>query len=219
MIEMVSFDCYGTLVDWETGLSGALKVILAVHPRDDSVETLIGDYIQTEMAVEQEEYRSYREVMATTIERIFMRRGVILKPQERHVLARTLPWWPLFTDVRPALEALKARGVKLAILSNIDRDMIAETLKRIGVPFDFVVTAEDVRSYKPAPAHWNRLLDLSHLPKEQILHVSSYVPHDIAPASNLGFSTIWINRAGRDVSSLPTGAKTVRTLMAVADYV
>lgn len=185
--EALTFDCYGTLIDWETGLLRALRGI--VSTRDDD-ERLLRLFAEAEGAIEAGPYLPYREVLAQVVERI-------AAAPDREALARSVPDWPAFADTVPSLQALKRR-YRLAIVSNVDDDLFAGTERRLGVPFDAVVTAQQVGSYKPAPAHFHRVLEKLSLPKEKVLHVAQSRYHDIAPAKALGWSAVWVNRrAGR----------------------
>jgi 2-haloacid dehalogenase len=195
--EALTFDCYGTLIDWETGLLAALRGVLGAPrvPCDD--ERLLRLYAEAEGAIEAGPYLPYREVLARALERIAAALGFALADGERRALARSLPDWPAFADTVPSLEALRRR-FRLGIVSNIDDDLFAGTARRLRVPFDAVVTAQQVGSYKPAPAHFHRVLERLALPKEKVLHVAQSRYHDIAPARALGWSTVWVNRrAGR----------------------
>jgi 2-haloacid dehalogenase len=190
--DALTFDCYGTLVDWETGLLGALR---GLAQADDA--RLLELFAEAEGAIEAGPYRPYREVLRQALERIAAALGLALADGDRESLARSLPEWPVFADTVPALEALRRR-YRLAIVSNVDDDLFAGTARHLRVPFDAVVTAEQVGSYKPAPAHFHRVLARLSLPKEKVLHVAQSRYHDIAPAKELGWSTVWVNRrAGR----------------------
>ena len=172
MDRWATFDCYGTLVDWNAGLAGAL-----------GGEALLARYHEVEPAVQAESPGlSYREVMRESARRL----GVEADPAE------TLPGWPVFGDVRPELETARSRGWRLAILSNSDRDLIESSIDSIGVPFDLAIVASEIGSYKPAPHHWEAFADaLGRLPD---VHVAQSHFHDVVPATALGIPTIWINR-------------------------
>jgi 2-haloacid dehalogenase len=188
----ITFDCYGTLVDWKGGMARAIE---SVAP--GKAKSLLETYHQLEPVVEAERpFRRYREVLAETLRRAAQREGVILAPGAEYVLAQTLPDWPLFPDVEQALRTLRKSGWKLAILSNVDRDLIAGTLTRLPIPFDAIVTAEDVQAYKPAHAHFQRFAERSDATSANWIHVAASWFHDIVPASQLGIRTVWINREG-----------------------
>jgi 2-haloalkanoic acid dehalogenase type II len=194
--DLVTFDCYGTLVDWEGGMRASLEPIVRKRGQPAPWETLTGRYIEVEMEVEAGEYRPYREVQEVALARTFEEHGIALDDEERKAFARSIRRWPPFPETREALTALRAAGKKLAILSNIDDDIIRESVRLIGVPFDWIVTAEQTRTYKPHTGHWKAILEVSGLPRERILHVAASALHDVIPASALGFRTVWINRNG-----------------------
>ncbi len=157
--------------------------------------TLLKTYYQLEPEVEAERpFRSYREVLAETLRRAADREGARLASGTEQVLARTLPDWPVFPDVFDSLSALRAAGWNLAILSNVDRDLIAGSLKRIRVPFDTLVTAEDVRAYKPALEHFLHFQRSAAVARDDWVHVARSYFHDIVPARRLGIKRVWINR-------------------------
>jgi 2-haloacid dehalogenase len=198
-----TFDCYGTLVDWENGMRQALETIVP----GDVARSLLEHYYEIEKEVQAERpFRSYRDVLAETLRRAAARMGVALAPGAEHVLADTLPGWPVFPDVGPALQALREAGWKLAILSNVDRDLIAGTLRVLPVPFDDVVTAEDVQSYKPALNHFLRFREKNQVADERWVHVARSYFHDIVPTSQLGIQRVWINR---DAETAPAPLATV----------
>jgi 2-haloacid dehalogenase len=190
-----TFDCYGTLVDWQNGMRRALETVIP----GDVARSLLQHYYEIEKEVEAEQpFRSYRDVLAETVRRAAARTGIALAPGAEHVLADTLPGWPVFPDVGPALQALRAEGWKLAILSNVDRGLIAGTLRVLPVPFDDVVTAEDVRAYKPVLNHFRSFRDRNQVADENWVHVARSYFHDIVPASQLGIARVWINRDGEE---------------------
>jgi 2-haloacid dehalogenase len=187
-----TFDCYGTLIDWEGGMRQALETILP-----GNASRLLAHYYQIENQVEVEQpFRSYRNVLAETLRRTAKTTGIPLASGAEHILADTLPNWPVFPDVGPALTALRAAGWQLAILSNVDRDLIAETLRTLPVPFDDVVTAEEVRAYKPSLNHFNHFRDKHQVTDKNWVHVARSYFHDIVPTSQLGIQRVWVNRGG-----------------------
>jgi 2-haloacid dehalogenase len=195
--DALTFDCYGTLIDWETGLLRALRDILSAHGTPCEDEPLLRLFAEAEGTLEAGPYRPYREVLVEALKRIAAALGFAPAAGERDALARSLPGWPAFADTVPSLEAL-GRRYRLAIVSNVDDDLFAGTAPHLGIPFDAVVTAQQVGSYKPATPHFHRVLERLGLPKERVLHVAQSRFHDIAPARALGWSTVWVNRrAGR----------------------
>jgi 2-haloacid dehalogenase len=188
-----TFDCYGTLVDWEAGIRAELERIFG----DDRGARLLGRYLEIEPAIERDyPTLGYREVMAAVLRQIATDEGVPLSEDDRDALARSLPGWPVFPDVRSGLAAARDRGWKLAILSNTDRDLIDVSMKRIGVPFEFAVVASEIGSYKPAHRHWEAFFERSAVDRARHVHVAASVFHDIEPAAELGIPSIWINRLG-----------------------
>jgi len=189
MVRWVTFDCYGTLVDWRAGIARGID---AVAPGES--ERLLPIYYRHEAAVQAERFRSYRQVLTQALRRAAEEAGVRLGAGAESVLPDTLPTWPVFSDVGPALSRLREAGWKLAVLSNIDPDLFAGTRQRLPVRFDAVVTALDVGSYKPAPGHFIRF---RHTYQPQVhVHVAQSWFHDIVPAHQLGISAVWINRVG-----------------------
>ena len=188
---VIAFDCYGTLIDWAAGLRGSLDAVFGETVAQLGTE-LFEAYVQLEAVVEAEPYRPYREVLAATAERLAQRYGLELPPGRARRLAETLPEWRPFPDTNAALARLKEH-YRLGVLSNIDRDLFAGTARHFDIEFDFVVTAEDVRSYKPAPGHFHRLLE-DCAEQETVLHVAQSLYHDGIPAAELGMAYVWINR-------------------------
>jgi 2-haloacid dehalogenase len=187
-----TFDCYGTLIDWEKGMRQALEMILP-----DDAPRLLEHYYEIEKQVEIEQpFRSYRNVLAETLRRAARNVGIPLASGAEHVLADTLPDWPIFPDVVPSLTALRAAGWKLAILSNVDRDLIVGTLRTLRVRFDEVITAEEVRAYKPSLNHFHRFREKHQVADKNWIHVARSYFHDIVPASQLGIQSVWVNRSG-----------------------
>ncbi len=189
--DTITFDCYGTLVDWRAGLSRSFRELFG-SAIEDRLDELFDTYVRIEADVEADEFRPYWRVLATVVERLADRFGLELHPERTGLPAQMLPDWPVFADTNEALVRLKQR-YRLGVLSNIDRDLFAATARQLDVVFDFVVTAEDVRAYKPARAHFHRLFE-SHGRCETTLHVAQSLFHDGGPANQLGLAYIWINR-------------------------
>jgi 2-haloacid dehalogenase len=204
-VRWLSFDCYGTLIDWERGILAAVGPVLArrgVKAADDRVLTL---YADAERAVEAGPYLLYREVLARVMELITAALDVRLAPQEREVLARSVAEWPAFQDTPGALTSLQRR-FKLAVLSNVDEDLFDSTRPRLGVALDAFISAENCRSYKPARANFEALLRRTGAQPSEIVHVAQSLFHDIAPASGLGLRTVHITRGRQGASGPPEGA-------------
>ena len=198
MTRWASFDCYGTLVDWETGIRTTFE---RLWPGEDSAR-LLERYHEVEPRVQLESAAPYRDVLAEALRLLADHDGLTLGAEDGAALADSLPDWPVFPEVPPALEELRRRGWKLAILSNTDPDLLASSLERIGVPVDLTVTAADARSYKPAHGHWERFFERSAADRERHVHVAASAFHDVAPAGELGLRAVWINRRGEE-SDLP----------------
>lgn len=189
----LTFDCYGTLIDWETGILNALRPLLERHGQelgDDEILELFGEL---EAAAEAGPYRPYREILATVADGFGEQLGFETSPEERAAFGASVGDWPAFPDSVAGLRALK-QHYKLVILSNVDDDLFAESAKRLEVPFDAVVTAQQAGSYKPSLNNFRTLLDRLGTPKEKILHVAQSLFHDIAPANAVGLTTVWVNR-------------------------
>jgi 2-haloacid dehalogenase len=205
-----TFDCYGTLIDWEAGLGAALG---GVWPGIDA-DRLLAHYHAVEPRVQAERSLPYREVMARCLAAIAAIEGLEVPAGRRDELARSLPSWSPFAEVPPALTEARDRGWKLAILSNADPDLLAASVRRIGVAFDLLVTAADADSYKPAIGHWRRFRELAGEPGIHV-HVAASAYHDLAPCAELGVRAVWINRL-EEPSELPRAAE-LPDLVGLAD--
>jgi 2-haloalkanoic acid dehalogenase type II len=201
--DVITFDCYGTLIDWEGGISEAFADAAAEDGVRLDGEAVLRAYAEVEPEVERV-WRPYREVLQETASRVAHMLGWRV-PYERCVfLARSLPQWRPFPDTNAALEQLAAAGCRLGILSNVDDDLIAGTRKHFTVPFDFVITAQQVRSYKPGRAHFDAARE--RIGAARWLHAAQSNYHDIVPCNAMGIPTAWINRKGE--AALPGGMPT-----------
>ncbi len=201
MERWATFDCYGTLIDWNGGIRAELS---RLWPHADT-DALLARYHQHEPRVQAESPRlSYREVIALALKRVAHDEGLALDPEERSALAASLPSWPAFPEVPAALAETRRRGWRLAILSNTDRDLIEASKRHLGVPFELEVVASEIGSYKPAHGHWERFFELTGAPREGHVHVAASLFHDVAPAGELGLASIWINRLGEHAFPEPT---------------
>ncbi len=181
-----TFDCYGTLIDWNGGLRRAL-----------GSDELLERYHEVEPDVQADDpTASYRDVMTETARRI--------GADDPTELARSLPAWEPLPEVRAALEEARNRRWKLAALSNTDRDFIEASLERIGVPFELAIVASEIGSYKPGRAHWDRFFAETGAATDHHVHVAQSHFHDVVPARALGLTTIWINRLGERAEPAPT---------------
>lgn len=188
----VTFDCYGTLIDWRKGIESHLGGLLRRHGLASgvSVHTL---YVKFE-AEEEGRYKSYREVLRDTAIKVADHLKVLITEEDAREFAASVPSWPPFSDTIEVLAELGRRGYKRVILSNIDRNILKETILRNNLEVDGYITAEDVGSYKPSPGHWNRFFESYEARKEGTIHVAQSLYHDIIPSSRLGIPNAWINR-------------------------
>ena len=195
--EWVSFDCYGTLVDWETGLATAVSGVLESRGIGMSRAEILGLFAEVEPRVQgSETFVKYRRVLWRVMGLMGSGLGVDFSESELGCLADTLPDWPVFPDTVGTLKALKER-YKLAVISNVDDDFFVKTAEALEVDFDVVVTAEQVGSYKPDLRNFNVALERMAVDKERWLHVAESLYHDIGPANRLGIACAWVNRANR----------------------
>ncbi len=187
-----TFDCYGTLIDWNGGIRGELARVFGEERADE----LLVRYHELEPQLEADGTRSYREVLTEAMRELGAPAG------EEDALGRSLPSWRPFPEVPEALRQVRANGWKLAILSNTDRDFIEASQEQIGVPFELAIAASEIGSYKPALGHWRAFeREVGLLPD---VHVAASLFHDIAPANELGLRSIWINRLGESADPEPT---------------
>jgi 2-haloacid dehalogenase len=187
-----TFDCYGTLIDWNGGIRAQLARVFG----EERVDELLARYHELEPELEADGKRSYREVLTEAM------RGLGAPAGEEDALARSLPEWKPFPEVPEALREARAKGWKLAILSNTDRDFIDASQERIGVPFELAIVASEIGSYKPALGHWQAFEREVGRPPD--VHVAASLFHDIAPANELGLRSMWINRLGETPGPQPT---------------
>ena len=187
----LTFDCYGTLIDWRSGLENAFESSFGRLPL--SGEKLYQAYV-TEEASEEASYKPYRSILADTSLRVAKRLGVVGTEENGKSFADSVPSWPPFADTVESLRKLGELGCRRYILSNVDEDLLKETISRNGLEVDGYVTAQEIHSYKPAPLHWERFMSKTGAKKTDDLHVAQSVFHDIRPAQQLGFATAWVNR-------------------------
>lgn len=190
---VLSFDCYGTLIDWENGILTALKPVLVrhnIHLTDDDILEL---YAKLESKIEKGEFITYKNVLKKMMEEIGSKFGFNLLSSEKDCLVESLKNWQPFSDTVESLHALKDK-FKLAIISNIDDDLFAYSVKHLGINFDYVITAEQVCSYKPTPDNFEFAIRKIGVSPDKILHVAQSIYHDIIPAKEVGLSTVWVNR-------------------------
>jgi 2-haloacid dehalogenase len=190
---VLTFDCYGTLIDWESGLLGALRPILDRYRVRFNDERVLEMHGRVESEAQRGEYRTYREILACVVEVMGRELGFAPAPDEIASLADSIPGWTPFPDTVEALQKLKRR-FKLGIISNIDDDLIAASIRHLDVEFDWVVTAQQVRSYKPSPNNFERATERIGFPQDAIVHVAQSLFHDVVPAMEIGLATVWVNR-------------------------
>ncbi|MFL6301770.1 MAG: haloacid dehalogenase type II [Terriglobales bacterium] len=219
---VITFDCYGTLINWEVGILGALQPILKKYGRSLSDAGILELYSTFEPQIQSGPYRPYREVLAEIVRRFGAKLVFTPTQQEIDSLAESIKDWPPFGDTSAGLRKLKTK-YKLAIISNIDDDLLAYSLRLIGVPFDFLITAQQAKSYKPSHNNFNLALKKIGLPKEKVLHAAESLYHDVAPANELGIANVWVNRRGgkpgatKDVAARPNlEVPDIKTLAEVA---
>ena len=191
--EVLTFDCYGTLIDWETGIWQALQPPLADHHIVITKDRALELFGALESEIERGDYHPYSTVLQMVLEGLGTRLGFAPTQAELQRFSRSVQDWPAIPDSARALQALKTK-YKLGILSNIDDDLFALSAPRLQTSFDWVITAQQARSYKPSLNNFNLAFDRIGVPKPKILHVAQSLFHDIAPANTLGLSTVWVNR-------------------------
>lgn len=191
--EVLTFDCYGTLIDWESGILPILRRVLSAHGKEVDDATLLELYGDFEQLSEQGVYMPYREVLASVVRQFGNRFGFVPTADEERSLPESLSAWKPWPDTVAALRQLKRR-FRLAILSNVDDDLFAATRPQFGVEFDEIVTAQQARAYKPARQVFELMLRRLSLSPDRILHVGQSIYHDVIPAQSLGMATVWVNR-------------------------
>lgn len=214
--DTITFDCYGTLIDWETGIIDAFQSAAARDGVSLMPDDIVSAYGLEEPSVEAGAYRSYRIVLAETARRVGARLGWNIEPERARFLAESLPDWNPFPDTNAALERL-ASVYELGILSNVDDDLLAATRKHFSVSFDLIITAQQVESYKPGVAHFTEAL--ARTAGKRLLHAAQSYFHDVVPTRRLGIPVVWVNRHGSPIEPggpLPTHE--VRTLAELADF-
>ncbi|WP_335065441.1 haloacid dehalogenase type II [Nostoc sp.] len=189
----LTFDCYGTLIDWENGILGVLKPLLLTHNTNLDEDQILELFAEFEAEVEKGEYIKYREVLQIVIQKFGERLGFEPTAEELNSLADSIQYWLPFPDTVEALKTLK-QNFKLVIISNVDDDLFAFSARHLEVEFDQIITAEQAKSYKPSLNNFRLAIKRINLPLEQILHVAASVYHDIVTAKSLGLSTVWVNR-------------------------
>jgi 2-haloalkanoic acid dehalogenase type II len=213
--DIVTFDCYGTLIDWESGIVTAFQTEAAHDGVELAADDIVAAYGIEEPLVESGPYRSYSEVLDETARRVGARLGWNIERERSGFLAASLPNWPPFSDTNGALERLASK-YDLGILSNVDDDLLAATRRHFTVSFDLIVTAQQVKSYKPGAAHFTEAL--ARTGGRRLMHAAQSYFHDVVPTSRLGIPVVWVNRHSSPIEPggpLPTHE--VQTLTELAD--
>ncbi len=190
---LLSFDCYGTLIDWETGIFSALRPILAAHGKTVSDSELLRLYSELESDAERGDFHPYREVLQSVVRGLGKRLAFTPTEAEVRSLPESLPNWLPFPDTVAALHKLKAH-FQLAVISNVDDDLFTYTARRLEVPFDFVVTARQAGAYKPSLPMFKLAQQRTAVAPNQWLHAAQSIYHDVIPARSLGVTSVWVNR-------------------------
>jgi 2-haloacid dehalogenase len=216
-ISCLTFDCYGTLVDWESGIKSTLKTILSDKGISSNIEQLYKTREDLEFELIQSDYRNYRQILSLSLKETFNQFHVPYSNRDGERLAESVPTWPVFAETVPSLVRLgKLR--KLCIISNIDRDLIARTKDKIGLRFNATVTAQEARAYKPSIRPFQLALQKLKVKPDHVLHVSSGFRYDIPPASQLGFNTAWVNRKREAAPAEFSADYEFSNLVELADY-
>lgn len=208
-VELLTLDCYGTLIDWAGGVREALRGLESLRGCD--LEQLVHDREALDEIEVSKGYAPYRVKLGASLREAAARQGRELSPEDQGRFVESMGSWPPFEETAPALERL-GRMYQLAVLSNVDTSVLQQSLKLIGVAVDFVVTAEQLRSYKPARAHFDAALERSHRDKGRALHVGASLFHDVRPALEYGWCVAWVNRDGRPARSDAVPHLEVRSL-------
>jgi len=214
--DWITFDCYGTLVDWREGIGTALAGDAAEQGVELGRDELLAAYMRIEPIVQAGPYRPYREVLREVAVRVAGHFGWDLDPERAAFLPDSLAGWPPFEDTRPALHALRSAGCRLGILSNVDSDLLQGTLEALDLEFDLLITAQEVRAYKPSQAHFVEAR--GRIGAARWLHVAQSYFHDVVPACELGIPVAWINRLGERATGERRPDEEFPSLAVLADW-
>jgi 2-haloacid dehalogenase len=191
--KVLTFDCYGTMIDWETGIFSALRPILAAHKKSIADSELLQLYSELEASAEQGEFLRYRDVLQSVVRGFGEHLEFVPTDAEVRSLPDSLANWPPFPDTVEALRKLKSR-YQLAVISNVDDDLFAATAPKLGVAFNHVITAQQAGCYKPCMRIFKLAEERIGVSRDQWLHVGQSIYHDVIPAQSLGIATVWVNR-------------------------
>ena len=211
---LLTFDCYGTLIDWEAGILSALQDAYPLA-REVDEETLLQDFHSSQNAIKSSEYRKYRQLLMEVSMHVAKQNGWDQRIDRAEIVPKSIPTWLPFPDTNVALNQLADAGVTLGILSNIDNDLLAGTLEHFHVSFPFIATAEDLLSYKPASAHFVRGREWA-TEHQTWIHVAQSLFHDVEPASEMGIPVVWVNRKAE---VLPSTAHPMHVVSNLAKFV
>ncbi|MHB8577155.1 MAG: HAD family hydrolase [Dehalococcoidia bacterium] len=214
--EIITFDCYGTLIDWDGGIVAAFQTTAQADGIRLEAAAVLDAYHAVEPKVEAGPFRPYWEVLTETAWRVADRLGWQLPADHAGFLADSVPNWPPFADTNAALERLAASGYRLGILSNVDDDILAGTRRHFTVPFEFTITALQLQSYKPARSHFDAAR--ARIGNSSWLHAAQSYFHDIVPAAALAIPVAWVNRKHESPSVAARPTREVSTLAALADW-
>lgn len=207
--KIITFDCYGTLIDWESGMLAALKPLLASHSVDLEDEEILKKFAEFETEQLQGEYLKYRDALKAVVSKFGEEFNFEPSLAEQNSLPDSIKHWQPFPDTVKALKSLKSK-FELGIISNIDDDLFSDTAKLLDVEFDYIITAQQVKSYKPDLKNFKYAIERIEFPAEQIIHAACSIYHDVVPASSLGLTTVWIDRRANQKGSgaaLPANAQ------------
>ena len=214
--DVLTFDCYGTLIDWEAGILAALRAPLAAHGIEAADDPVLEAFARHEAEVEAGPYRRYREVLGEVLGAMLGHFGEAATLDERAAFGGSVVDWPTFPDSAAALARLHER-FKLGVITNCDDDLFAASEEKLGLKFDWLVTAQQARRYKPNPRGFELMFERVGLPPTRVLHVAQSLFHDHVPAKRLGLSTVWVDRRAGRGGSGATPAATATPDLAVPD--
>ncbi len=215
-LRYLTFDCYGTLIDWRKGIEENFKKF-AKFKNSKGID-IFGEYVEIESKQEQD-YITYKQILASSF--LDLAHNLDLDPSQEvaQAFAISITSWPSFADTVPVLRSLGGKGLKRIILSNVDRELLENTITLNKLEVDGYITAEDVKSYKPQRGHWLQLLKQYGLTKDEVVHVAGSIYHDIVPAAKLGFRTIWVNRYNEPEPTEVKPTHSVRNLSEILNII
>jgi 2-haloacid dehalogenase len=214
--EYMTFDCYGTLIDWERGIVTAFRPLLEARGARLSDDDVLELYGELESGAQAGSFQPYADVLRLVVDGLGARLGFTPTSAERNALVDSIGDWPAFPDTPASLAAL-ARRYRLYVLSNVDDDLFARTAPQLGVAMDGVITAQQIRSYKPDPLHFTTFLERTGASPDRVVHVAQSLFHDIPPAQSVGMRTVWVNRRGDRSGGGATPASAAKPDMEVPD--